>query len=67
MDTTLRSAAYEQVMVTGLPFHQELELKTGTYMMRFGVMDRATRKIGTVDVQLTTGGTESLTAARPSP
>jgi len=58
----LRQSAYEQVMRTGLPFHQELDLKPGTYTLRFGVMDRDTRKVGTVDVQLTTGKTETARA-----
>ena len=57
---------YDQVMRTGLPFHQELDLKPGTYILRFGVMDRDTRKVGTVDVQLTTGKTESAAAAQPA-
>jgi VWFA-related protein len=65
MNATLRQNAYDQVMRTGLPFHQELELKPGTYTLRFGVMDRETRKIGTVDVQLTTGKTETA-AAQPA-
>jgi VWFA-related protein len=66
MNATLRPPAYDQVMRTGLPFHQELELKPGTYTLRFGVMDRDTRKVGTVDVQLTTGKTESAAAAQPA-
>jgi hypothetical protein len=49
---TLRKEKYEEVLRTGLPAHQELQLRTGTYTLRLGVMDRNTRKIGTVDVPL---------------
>jgi VWFA-related protein len=48
MDTTLRPEAYQQVMRTGVPFHQELELKPGTYTLRLGVLDRGSRKLGSV-------------------
>jgi len=66
MNATLRSEVYEQVMKTGLPFHQELELKPGTYSMRFGVLDRETRKIGTLDVQLATGKVDNVASAQPA-
>jgi len=39
-----------------LPFHQELDLKPGSYTLRLGVLDRGSQKIGTVDVPLTVGG-----------
>jgi VWFA-related protein len=53
VDTTLRSDQYQQIMRTGLPNHQELDLKPGTYTLRMGVLDRGSQKIGTVDVPLT--------------
>ena len=53
MNTTLRPEAYQEVMRTGLPFHQELQLKPGSYTLRLGVLDRGNRKIGTLDVPLT--------------
>ena len=53
MNTTLRPEPYQQVLSTGLPFHQELDLKPGTYTLRVGVLDRKNQKIGTVDVPLT--------------
>lgn len=56
MDATLRPEAYQEVMRTGLPFHQELDLKPGSYTLRLGVLDRGSQKIGTVDVPLTVGG-----------
>ena len=51
-------AVYHQIMQTGFPAHQELELKPGTYMLRLGVIDRGSQKIGTVDLSLTVPGTE---------
>jgi len=53
MNATLRTEPYQQIMATGLPFHQELDLKPGTYTLRIGVLDRGSQKIGTVDVPLT--------------
>jgi VWFA-related protein len=49
---------YKQIMQTGFPAHQELELKPGTYMLRLGVIDRGSQKIGTVDLPLTITPTE---------
>jgi hypothetical protein len=40
-------------MKTGIPLHQELDLKPGTYMLRLGVIDRGSQRIGTVDVPVT--------------
>ena len=53
MNTTLRPESYQLVMTSGLPFHQELDLKPGAYTLRVGVLDRTNEKIGTVDVPLT--------------
>jgi hypothetical protein len=39
MDATLRPQAYQEVMRTGLPFHQELNLKPGSYMLQLSVLD----------------------------
>jgi VWFA-related protein len=54
---TVRAAlppqSYVQVMKTGIPLHQELELKPGTYTLRLGVIDRGSQRIGTVDVPVT--------------
>lgn len=47
---------YAQVMQTGIPLHQELDLKPGTYTLRLGVVDRGSQRIGTVDVPLTVTG-----------
>jgi VWFA-related protein len=53
---TLSAQSYAQVMRTGIPLHQELELKPGTYTLRLGVIDRGSQRIGTVDVPLTVTG-----------
>jgi VWFA-related protein len=49
---------YKQIMQTGFPAHQELELKPGTYILRLGVIDRGSQKIGTVDLPITIAATE---------
>ncbi|HLH08710.1 MAG TPA: hypothetical protein VKW78_15835 [Terriglobales bacterium] len=56
MNAHIRPEAFEQALKTGIPEHQELELKPGAVLLRLGVMDRKSRKIGTVDVPLVTAG-----------
>ena len=48
----LEAEKYRQILQTGFPAHQELDLKPGSYKLRLGVIDRATQKVGTVDVPL---------------
>jgi VWFA-related protein len=62
METTIRPESFQEVMRTGLPFHQELELKPGSYLLRMGVLDRTSQKIGTVNVSLTVDGPGSSSA-----
>jgi VWFA-related protein len=50
MDASLPPKDYQAFQQTGLPLHQELVLPPGTYDLRLGVLDRASQKIGTVDV-----------------
>jgi VWFA-related protein len=67
MQTTLRPDSYKEVLRTGLPYHQELDLKPGKYILRMGVLDRGSQKIGTVDVPITIGdapGSSSGPAAK---
>jgi len=62
IDTTEASvgtSAFEQVMQTGFPGHQELELKPGSYVLRLGVVDLVSQRIGTVDVPLTIPASEA--------
>jgi hypothetical protein len=35
-----------------LPYHQELQLKPGAYTLRLGVLDRNSKKIGSVGVPI---------------
>jgi VWFA-related protein len=56
MSATLRPEPFQRIMTSGLPFHQELDLKPGSYTVRLGVLDRNNQKIGTVDVPLTIPG-----------
>jgi hypothetical protein len=43
----------QSLLRTGLQFHQDLLLKSGSYQLRLGVMDRLSGRIGTLDVPLT--------------
>jgi hypothetical protein len=53
IDTSVSLSAYQSVMQSYIPAHQELDVKPGSYTLRLGVVDRTTRKIGTLDVPLT--------------
>lgn len=53
IDTSIPAVTYKDVMRSYVPAHQELEVKPGTYTLRLGVVDRSSRKIGTLDVPLT--------------
>jgi len=66
MNATLRPEIYDQVMKTGLPFHQELNLKPGKYLLRLGVLDRGSQKIGTMDVPLMITGEVDSAASKSS-
>jgi VWFA-related protein len=52
MEANLRPEAYQQVLHSGLPFHQELELKPGTYALRLGALDRTSHKVGSVELSI---------------
>jgi VWFA-related protein len=45
----------QKMLNTGVPFHQELTLKPGTYHLRLGVMDYTSAKIGTLEIPVTIG------------
>ncbi len=53
IDKDIPATVYANVMSSYIPAHQEFEVKPGTYILRIGVVDRNSRKIGTVDVPLT--------------
>jgi VWFA-related protein len=52
MDAALRPEEFSTFQRTGLPLHQELVLTPGTYVLRVGVLDRGSQRIGTVNVPL---------------
>ena len=53
METSFRPEAYQQALRTGIPMHQELELKPGKYTLKLGVIDRGSQRAGTVELPLT--------------
>jgi hypothetical protein len=55
MDLDLKPETFKKVMNSGVPAHQELTLKPGTYKLRLGVMDYTSSKIGTLEVPVTVG------------
>jgi VWFA-related protein len=52
-DPQFQPAAFDKIMKTGIQVHQNLTLKSGTYLLRVGVADRNSGIIGTLDVPLT--------------
>jgi hypothetical protein len=53
MSLDLKAETYQKILQTGIPAHQELTLKPGSYKLRLGVMDYASNKIGTLEVPVT--------------
>jgi VWFA-related protein len=52
VDASLRPETYRHVLLAGFPGHLDLEVRPGRYMLRLGVMDRHSQRIGTLDVPL---------------
>jgi VWFA-related protein len=52
VSAAMRPETYAQVLHTGFPGHLDLQVKPGSYVLRIGVIDRNSNKIGTVDVPL---------------
>jgi VWFA-related protein len=52
LEMALHPDTYQEVLQNGVTAHDDIELKPGTYTLRIGVIDRASQKIGTVDVPL---------------
>jgi len=48
----LQPAQYSQIMQTGLPLHQELDLPVGEVYLRIAVHDLSTDRIGSVEIPL---------------
>ena len=53
IDISLPPADFDAALKNGFTVHQELDLSPGAYVVRFGVMDHASQKIGTLDAPLT--------------
>jgi VWFA-related protein len=53
IDTSVSMGTYENAMRSFIPAHEEILVKPGTYTLRLGVVDRNSRRIGTVDAPLT--------------
>ncbi len=53
MDLDLKPETFQRILNTGVPAHQQLTLKPGTYKIRLGVMDYTNSKIGTLEVPVT--------------
>jgi VWFA-related protein len=53
IDTSVSLSSYQNAIRSYIPAHQELEVRPGTYTLRLGVVDRNSRRIGTVDVPMT--------------
>ena len=49
---SLPLADYQKILRTGIPMHQELELKPGSYTLKLGVIDRGSQKVGTVEIPI---------------
>ncbi len=52
LQMALDPETYQKVLQSGVTAREEIELKPGTYTLRVGAIDRASQKIGTVDVRL---------------
>jgi VWFA-related protein len=66
MEMTLRPSVYQQVLQSGVPFHQDLELKPGAYTLRLGVLDRGSNKIGSVQASITIPEKQNPTVSQKS-
>lgn len=61
IDTSVSLSSYQNAMRSYIPAHQELEVRPGAYTLRLGVVDRNSRRIGTVDVPLTVTAEQAQT------
>ena len=61
IDKTVPLNVYQNVMQSYIPAHEEFEVKPGTYTLRLGVVDRTSKKIGTLDVPLTVPDLQTAT------
>jgi hypothetical protein len=52
LEGKIPAEGYESVLSNGIPARQLLSLKSGTYTLRVGVIDRASQKVGTLSIPL---------------
>jgi hypothetical protein len=50
LEGKIPAESYESVLSNGIPAHQVLPLKPGTYTLRVGIIDRASQQIGTLSI-----------------
>jgi len=48
----LDAQAFQKLLASGMPMHQELALAPGHYRLRLGVTDLATHRVGTLDMPI---------------
>jgi VWFA-related protein len=51
----LQPAQYDQIMQTGLPLHEEIDVPTGEVFLRIGVHDLSTDRVGSIEIPLRAG------------
>jgi VWFA-related protein len=52
IDATLSPADYTSALKDGFAVHQEIDLPSGSYTFRLGVLDHASQRIGTLDASV---------------
>jgi VWFA-related protein len=50
LEGKIPAEGYESVLSKGIPAHQLLSLKPGTYALRVGIIDRASQQVGTMSI-----------------
>jgi VWFA-related protein len=60
MDLNVKPETFQRMLNTGVPAHQELALKQGSYKLRLGVMDYSNNKIGTLEVPIIVGANQPI-------
>jgi hypothetical protein len=48
----LQPAQYDQVIKTGMPLHQEIDVPTGEVYLRIAVHDRSSDRVGSLEIAL---------------
>jgi hypothetical protein len=59
------AATFSKLMQSAMPCNQSLELQPGNYMLRLGVIDQVTKRIGALTAWVTVPGQEPEPAAKP--